>query len=121
MDLAMSLRERMKQDGQVPDEKTYATLLRGATRYGQCEHIVSLLWEAADHGQRSRKLLLETEVVQNALQTIMKRRAWAQRGGDEVLQQLRSAGYDVLRPTEMKSHQGYNERPRREGRQGALA
>jgi len=94
MDLAMTLKTRMVQDGQVPDEKTYSTLLRGATRSGQCEHIVSLLWEALKQGESHRRRVLENDVVQNALQS-MWRRNW---DTDELLQHLWSAGYDVKRP-----------------------
>jgi len=95
MDLAMSLKTRMVQDGQVADEKTYSTLLRGATRSGQCEHIVSLLWEVLQQGEsKNRRRILENEVVQNALQS-MWRRNW---DTEELLQRLWSAGYDVKRP-----------------------
>lgn len=95
MDLAMSLKTRMVQDGQVADEKTYSTLLRGATRSGQCEHIVSLLWEVLQLGEsKNRRRVLENEVVQNALQS-MWRRNW---DTEDLLQRLWSAGYDVKRP-----------------------
>jgi len=119
MDLAMGLLDRMLQAGQLPDEKTYVTLLRGATRFGQSEHIVSLLWQVAEQSQRSRKLLLDTELVQCALHTIMKRRAWSQRGGEDCLQRLRCAGFNVVRPSEAKGC-SYN-RVRQAGRQGAVA
>ncbi|CAE7306993.1 unnamed protein product [Symbiodinium natans] len=39
MDLAMTLLERMHQDGQTPDEKTYATLLRGV-RTSDCHPLM---------------------------------------------------------------------------------
>lgn len=119
MDLAMGLLDRMLQAGQLPDEKTYVTLLRGATRFGQSEHIVSLLWQVAEQSQRSRKLLLDTELVQSALHTIMKRRAWSQRGGEDCLQRLRCAGFNVVRPSEAKGC-SYN-RVGQAGRRGAVA
>ncbi|CAJ1350505.1 unnamed protein product [Effrenium voratum] len=96
IDLAMNLKDRMMEDGQVPDEKTYSTLLRGASRSGQTEHLAALLWEALEQGGSRR--LLDKDVVQHALQTIMKRRAWLQRDGDELLRRLVCAGYDVRRP-----------------------
>ncbi|CAE7523743.1 EMB2745 [Symbiodinium pilosum] len=110
MDLAMGLRERMLQDGQTADEKTFLTLLRGATRFGQCEHISTLLWEVAEQSMRQRKPLVETEVVQNALHTLMKRRAWNQQGGEECLQHLRCAGFNVVRPQVATPAKGNSQR-----------
>lgn len=103
MDLALALKNRMIQDGQLPDEKTYSTLLRGAMRSGQSEQIAALLWEALEQGEARRCQLLADDVAQNALQS-MSRRASSNLGAEELLQRLRAAGYEVRRPQGKTSH-----------------
>eukprot|EP00931_Biecheleriopsis_adriatica_P055392 TRINITY_DN32743_c0_g1_i1.p1 TRINITY_DN32743_c0_g1~~TRINITY_DN32743_c0_g1_i1.p1 ORF type:complete len:1038 (+),score=270.72 TRINITY_DN32743_c0_g1_i1:156-3269(+) len=105
MDLAMELRLRMIKDGQLPDEKTYSTLLRGALRTGNCEAVCTLLSEALEQekapgqsGKPCRRHLLDREVIQNGLNLIHRRRQWGQRGGDDLVSRLAAAGYSISPP-----------------------
>ena len=85
----------ISQEGQVPDEKTYSTLLRGATRAADSESILLLLWEAlaqeADGSGRGK--LLEKEVLQTAAQSLWRQQAMPQ----ALLERLKKAGYEVKR------------------------
>jgi len=103
LEAAMDLRLRMIRAGELPDEKTYSTLLRGALRSSSVESVCVLLRAALeDQGgcgnQRGRaRHLLDEDLVQQSLKLLQKRRAWEEQGR-ELFDRLREAGLHVRPP-----------------------
>jgi len=97
LESAMDLRVRMIRAGEVPDEKTYSTLLRGALRSSSVESLCVLLRAALQEDGPPARHLLDEELVQQALLVLQRRRAWEEHGR-ELFGRLREAGLQVRAP-----------------------
>jgi pentatricopeptide repeat protein len=110
LDLAMDLRVRMVQEGILPDNKTYSTLLRGTLKAGSVEQCVLTVRAALEQGGRC---LLDEELVQSVLSLIQRRRVWEVHGAD-LMERLRAAGLSVQTPREQPRQQQHHQHQRQQ-------
>lgn len=97
LEKAMDLRLRMLDDGVLPDERTYSTLLRGALRANSIEQCVMLVNAALDQKNVRASNLLEEDLVRSVLTLIQRQNEW-ENCGRELFNKLRSCGVQARMP-----------------------
>lgn len=100
MDLAMDLRLQMVSDGVPLDERTFATLLRGALRTSDAERCALLAHEALDAGGVQ---FLGQEMAENVMALIKRQRLWDTHGR-KLQSQLQSRRVWVAQKTAAPWH-----------------